>query len=128
MGGGRDATRVVFAVIFGQYRLGACRLSAITEMSQRDWLKTGELTIVESAEALPELIIAARSDDAEYYRRKLAGLQARLEAAGGGTNDETERLLRSLGVRRLAVTTPERLARVERLAAAYGGFDASASR
>ena len=64
----------------------------------------------------------ARSDDAEYYRRRLQGVAGRLsEAASPFTSDQTVELFKSFGFKGLQPIDDTRLERARELARAYAG-------
>jgi len=122
-GKGDTVERVIFGVLYGPYRLGACRLSDVTTLFERGVIRPGEVRILQKGEALPEVVIAANPEEADYYRRKLRNIGTRL--AGEATSnapDETVELLRSGGFRGLWPISPERLARARELYDTYAGL------
>ncbi len=98
-GGEGDQSRVVLGVVYGAYRLGACRLSDVTSLTERGVIGRGEVAVLEREDALPETVIATRTSGTRYYTRKLKNI-ARLvdEAASPVNQPETVRLLKSYGV------------------------------
>lgn len=119
-GKGDTVERVIFGVIYGPYRLGACRLSDVTSLFERGIIRRGEVRILQKGSALPEMVIAAHPDEAEYYRRKLKNIGKRLAGeATANTPDETVELLKSSGFRGLWPITDERLASARQLYEKY---------
>jgi hypothetical protein len=94
-----DQSRVVLGVVYGAYRLGACRLSDVTSLTEKGVIDGDEITVLARADALPETVIAAHTGETRYYARKLKNI-ARLvdEAASPVNQTETVRLLKSYGV------------------------------
>ncbi|GEM_PF-4914265 len=68
---GDDYTRVVFSVLFGEFKLGACRESALRDLAARGQIDPAEIKIISRAEAMPEVVIASPKGLADYYRRRL---------------------------------------------------------
>jgi ABC-type phosphate/phosphonate transport system substrate-binding protein len=98
-GGDGDQSRVILGVVYGAYRLGACRLSDVALLTERGVIDGDEIAVLERRDALPETVIAVRPGDARYYAAKLKNI-ARLvdEAAAPVNQPETVRLLKSYGV------------------------------
>jgi len=94
-----DQSRVVLGVVYGAYRLGACRLSDITSLTERGVIGGREVAVLAREDALPEIVIATRAGETRYYAGKLKNI-ARLvdEAASPVNQPETVRLLKSYGV------------------------------
>ncbi|MCZ6767243.1 MAG: PhnD/SsuA/transferrin family substrate-binding protein [bacterium] len=124
-GKGDTVERVIFGVIYGSYRLGACRLSDVTSLFERGVIRRGEVRILQKYDSLPEVVIAAHPGEANYYRRKLKNIGESLAgSATTSTPDETVELLKSSGFGGLWPITDERLAGARKLyeqyAALYG--------
>ncbi len=83
-GTGEHAIRVVYSVVWGRYKIGACRMSDLTYLLGRGLLHPGEVHIVVETAALPELIISARPEDAERLAGLLDALPDVLIPAGPG--------------------------------------------
>jgi hypothetical protein len=113
-----DGTRVVFSVIYGTYRLGACRVADLTRLTEERMLRRGEIHVIRKADPVPELVIAAAPGQAGYYRRKLRNIQDMLdEHAVPAMQDDTVKLLKSFGIRRLRPIDDEGIERAEQLRA-----------
>ena len=112
--------RIVMGVLFGAYRLGACRLTEIDRLTERGVIDRSEVRVLRREDALPEVVIAARADEADYYRGKLVKMNRLLTSGNAGVdrNDTTE-LLKSLGIKGLRPLDPVRLAEVEQLYELY---------
>jgi len=127
-GGDFDAARVILAVVFGQYRAGACRLSDIAALRQRGILRGGEVSVLDKADVLPEIVVAVPHGEASYYRRRLDGVAARIaEAASPSMTNETVQLLKSCGFKGLQPVDAMRVERARKLARRYAGEAASAA-
>ena len=107
---------VVYAVLFGEFALGACRQSDLDELVSSGGVKSDELAVVRSVRAVPEIVLACRPEDVDYYRSVLRLTAARLAEPGptGWDRDATE-LLKSRGMRSLLPVFPEELERAEEL-------------
>lgn len=118
-----DATPVIYSVLHGKYPWGACKLSELASLIDRGILKSGELRVIHSEDALPDIVIGARTADSSYYTRKLGAVATLLEETElAARRDDTVDLLKSHGVRRLEpVTSP----RIERAAALFDRFEAA---
>jgi hypothetical protein len=119
--------RVIFSVLCGAYRFGACRLSEVTARAQDGSVGAGELHVAHAGNVLPEMMIAARGDDSSYYKRHLERIARLLEeVTSPAREDETVGLLKSRGVRRLLPLEPERIDEARRLFENYGSvFDST---
>lgn len=119
--------RVIFSVLCGAYPYGACKLSEVVARTREGSVVAGELEVTHVGDALPELVIATRREDTEYYKRNLERIARLLEEVRlPAQEDETVGLLKSRGVRRLLPLTPERIGETRRLYEEYGGvFDSS---
>ncbi|UCG52532.1 MAG: PhnD/SsuA/transferrin family substrate-binding protein [Candidatus Latescibacterota bacterium] len=115
--------RAVFGVLFGAYRLGACKLSELTTLANEGIVRAEEFHVVHGEDVLPELVIAAGRDEAAYYGRRLEGVARLLdEDASTATADTTVRLLKSLGVCRLVPVTADRMKRTRELFEEFGSL------
>jgi len=105
-------TRVVYSVLLGRYALGACRASDLARAVDSGGVGKDELTVVRSIPAVPEVIVASRRADADYYRRVLGRTAARIAhpQSSGRERGAVERL-KSRGVRSLRPITEEDLRR-----------------
>jgi hypothetical protein len=109
--------RVVYSVATGECALGACRASDLSGAVRAGGVGRGELSIVRSSPAVPELLIACRAADADYYLRVLTKTAARVAASAVGARDrDAVELLKSRGMRSLR---PISGAEIERAAALY---------
>jgi ABC-type phosphate/phosphonate transport system substrate-binding protein len=119
-GGAGDESRVILGVLYGAYRLGACRLSDLSSLTERGVIRAGELTVVDRAEALPEIVIAAPSGEATYYRRRLKHIDALLdEITAPGDQNGSVRLLKSYGIKGLEPVDEGRIEKTRRLFEQY---------
>jgi hypothetical protein len=122
-----DGTPVIYSVLYGRYRWGACKLSELSVLIERGILKAGSVRVVHSEDALPEMVICAREDDSSYYVRKLTAVANLLDEAGSPSRrDKTVDLLKSHGIRRLdpvSRTQLDRAAVLFDLFGAAGGTD-----
>jgi hypothetical protein len=115
-----DGSRVVFGVLHGAYRLGACKLSDLTNLTERGILRGGELEVLDKAGALPEVVIAVPHDEAAYYRRKLTAIASLLDdISSPAAWNETVELLRSRGVVALRPIDSAKIERTRRLFERY---------
>jgi hypothetical protein len=89
--GGKDAGRVVWAVVNGLARFGACRASDLDETD------ADRVRVVFQTPALPDYIVAARADDEAYFLDRLDGLGLLFEAPGEEDHDAVA-LLRERGI------------------------------
>lgn len=108
-GVGEDVSRVIFSVLYGEYRVGACRLSDLVSMTERGVIRGGELRVLSKFNALPERVIGAHEREAPYYRDKLASLGRDLAQVPAATSDDTIELLKALGFRGLQPVGPARI-------------------
>jgi len=83
-GAGEHAIRGIFSVVWGRYKIGACRMSDLTYLLGRGLLHPGEVHIVVETAALPEMIISARPEDAGRLAGLLDALPNVLTPAGPG--------------------------------------------
>jgi len=117
----RDASRVIFGVLFGDYRFGACRLSEIVSLSERRVIDPREIHTVISSDALPDLVIAVDGGEAEYFSRKITALSSLLVARDPiSTQGDTVRLLKALGVESIEPLGAQRLERTRGLFERFG--------
>jgi hypothetical protein len=118
-----DGSRVVFGVLYGEYRVGCCRMSDLRMLTERGTIHKGELTVVYDRLALPEMLIAAPVEEVDYYRGKLGGIRALLdERARPPTKSDTVELLKSLGVKGLEPVSNDRLEEARRLYEQFSGL------
>jgi hypothetical protein len=107
---GNGGARVVFEVLVGDYVLGACRKSDLSELVEAGSVGDHEITVVRAVPALPEWIIACRVEDLDYYAGLLDGIATRLATPGRPPrNDDTAALLKARGVRSLRPVFSEEL-------------------
>ena len=81
-GNGEYSVRVVYGVLWGRYKIGACRISDLARLLDRGLLREGEVRIVAGTAALPDFIISARPEEAGRLTDRLAALPAVLSPAG----------------------------------------------
>lgn len=114
--GGDDQSRIVLGVIHGKYRLGACRLSDLTALARKGVIQMDEITVVETTRALPEMLIAGRPAEADYYRRKLGAVNGLIEEINIPANQvDAVRLLKAYGIDGLAPMSEDRVSQVREL-------------
>ncbi len=107
-----SAARVVFSVLMGASAYGACRQSDLTELVAAGDLDRNELQVVFSSPAVPELVVACRPADAEYYRHLLSRTAARIAVLeSSGMVREAALLLRSRGMRSMRPVSQDELDR-----------------
>ena len=117
----RDASRVIFGVIFGDYRFGACRFSEIASLSERGLVDPREVRTVILADALPEIVVAVGRGESAYFNRKIAALSRLLGDRGPvSTQGDTVRLLKALGVKSIEPLGAQRLERTRGLFERFG--------
>ena len=122
-GAREDGTPVIYSVLYGRYRWGACKLSELAALIERGILKAGSVRVVHSEDALPEIVICVREADSSYYARKLTAVASLLDEAGPpARRDKTVDLLKSHGIRGL---DPVSRPRMERAAVLFDRFEAS---
>jgi hypothetical protein len=83
-GAGEHAIRVVYSVVWGRYKIGACRMSDLTYLLDRGLLHSSEVQIITETAALPELILSSRPEDSGRWVDWLSDLTAVLNPAGPG--------------------------------------------
>jgi hypothetical protein len=107
-----DATWVVYAVLFGRFSVGACRQSDVLDLFAKGDARGEELAVVRSIPAIPEVVLACRPADAEYYRNVLKSTAARLADPSSSVKDRSAvDLLKSRGMRSLLPVTQDELDR-----------------
>jgi ABC-type phosphate/phosphonate transport system substrate-binding protein len=94
--------RVVYSVLAGEFPYGACRESDLAGLIATGSVGRDELTVVRSIPAVPEVVIACRPEDADYYERILKKIATRMAAPDpmGADRDAVE-LLKVRGMRSL---------------------------
>lgn len=108
--GAQEDTRVVLGVLFGRYRVGACRQDDINRLVRRGVVAADEIKVVYRTPALPEFVVAARSAEADYYRGKVQSIERMLQDGSSGTSySQTVHLLQAAGVVALQPIDPIRL-------------------
>jgi hypothetical protein len=122
----RDATRVIFAVLFGGARFGACRLSEIASLAGRGAIGPREIRTVITADALPDLVVSADRRESAYFEKKIAAISERLgERAAPSARGDAARLLEARGIAAFEPLPASRLEQTRRL---YERFGAAARR
>lgn len=125
-GGG---ARVVFSVLFEGYTLGACRESDIADLIAGGSIEGGEVAVIRSSPAVPELVFVCREPNAAYFGRVLAGLALRLASPGDDPEEGiAAALLRSSGMRSIRPIAGEEIARAAALFDRIAGENPKASR
>jgi ABC-type phosphate/phosphonate transport system substrate-binding protein len=110
------ASRALLGVVYGSYRLAACRMSELTSLLDRGVIRRGELSPVERVGALPEVVVAASPDQTAYYAKKLAAIDRLLdEIVVPASRRETVGLLKSKGVRGLEPIEDRQIEQARRL-------------
>jgi hypothetical protein len=113
-------TRVVYSVATGACDMGACRASDLADAVTRGGVERGELTVLRSSPALPEVVIACKAEDADYYRSVLAQTAARMAVPEPANRwQDAVALLDSRGMRSLRPVAAEEM---ERAAALYNAL------
>jgi hypothetical protein len=111
-----DVSRALLGVVYGTYRLAACRMSDLTSLVDHGVIRQGELALVERADALPQVVVAGSPSQVAYYRRKLAAIDRLLEdIAVPASRKETVRLLKSNRIRSLDPIENGRIEEARRL-------------
>jgi hypothetical protein len=109
-------TRVVYSVAMGQSDLGACRASDLADAVREGGIARGELSIVHSRPSLPEVVVACRTEDVDYYRLVLARTAARMAVPEpAGRWQDAVALLDGKGMRSLRPISEEELERAAAL-------------
>jgi hypothetical protein len=104
------APRVVFEVLMGGYTLGACRRSDLDELVEAGSLGVEELAVVKEIPALPELVVACRAEDREYFTDLFQRISVRLAASTrSDSRDVTAALFKACGIRSLRPVTSNEL-------------------
>jgi ABC-type phosphate/phosphonate transport system substrate-binding protein len=125
-GSKEDATRVIFGVVFGDYKLGACKQSEIASLSENGSIDARGLRVVASGDVLPETVLAAARREARYFDRKIASVAALLDRARSPASpDDTIELLKAVGVCGLERLSDDRLSHTRLLFERYGSFSRS---
>ncbi len=120
-GSRREGGRVVYGVLFGTYRLGACKLSEIVSLSERGIIEGDELRVIHTDDVLPELVVAVRRSRSRYFGRKIGGVARLLdEPVSPARQDHTVELLKSYGICRLDPVEESPLERAEMLFRRFG--------
>ncbi len=121
-----DATRVICGVAIGAFKLGACKLSELSSLSETGVIDAREIRVVRSDDALPETVVAVNLREARYFGAKIGSIAKLLDnestAADGG---ESVRLLKAVGVCRLDPLGQDRLDEVRRLFDRFDPFSRS---
>ena len=111
-----DHSRIVLGVALGRYRVGACRGSDVARLVARGVIDAGEITVLESAPALPEILIAVSDQDVRYYSERLRGIAAYFEASTlPPSRADTVRLMQSRGMRSLSPVGDDVMGRLDDL-------------
>lgn len=109
-GGG---SRVVWAVLFGDAEVGACRRSDLRSLIDGGVIGEDELHVLESIPALPETLVACRPGDADYFRGVFDAVATHISAPGDGSRARRPvEILASRGVRNLRPVSKEDLERI----------------
>jgi hypothetical protein len=120
-GTSRDATRVIFAVLFGGARFGACRLSEIASLAGRGAIDPREIQTVISVNVLPDLVVSADRRESAYFEKKIASVSKRLGERGAlSTRGEEARLLEARGIAAIEPLPAPRLEQTRRLYERFG--------
>ena len=119
-GSRREGGRVVYGVLFGTYRLGACKLSEIVSLSERGVIAGDELRVIHADDVLPELVVAVKRSRSRYFGRKIGGVAKLLdEPVSPARQDHTVELLKSYGICRIDPVEESPLERAEMLFRRY---------
>jgi len=94
-GGGE---RVVYSVVDGVTRYGACRASDVSRLVDRGQIAAGEVSVALDTPALPEFVVAAPEAKVAYFARKLGGLGALIDDPGESGWRDTVELLHERGI------------------------------
>jgi hypothetical protein len=120
-GTSRDATRVIFAVLLGGARFGACRWSDIASLADRGAIDPREVRTVIAADVLPEVVVSADRSESAYFRKRIAAISVRLAERGPhSARADAARLLEARGIAAIAPLPAERLERTRRLYERFG--------
>jgi hypothetical protein len=108
--------RVIYSVLMGQHRYGACRASDLAGLIAAGGVGGGELSVVHSMPAVPELVLACRGEDRAYYEGVLKRIAIRIAAPepADGDRDAVE-LLKSRGMRSLRPVSQDEFERAAAL-------------
>ena len=116
---GADSRAVVWAVRHGKVRFGACRSS---DLSGAGAAGRDEVNVLVQTPALPELIVASRAQDRDYFLKRLVGLAATFDSPQPALRDAVE-VLRARGigsVRAASQSQVEELAQVREFVTGLG--------
>ncbi len=101
----------------GEPELGACRASDLANAVEEGGVRRDELSIVRSVPAVPEILIACRAADVDYYKGVLERTAGRMAAPEPSARCRSAvELLEERGVRSLQ---PVSAGQMERAAALY---------
>jgi hypothetical protein len=121
VGGG---ARVVFSVLSDDYTVGACRESDIANLVADGSLEQGEVVVIRSVPAVPEVVFVCREADRIYFGRILAGLGLRLASPGDDAEEMlAAALLENSGMGGLRPISEEEIARAAALFERMKGGD-----
>jgi ABC-type phosphate/phosphonate transport system substrate-binding protein len=116
-----DASRVVHGVIFGAFAFGSCKLSEVLSLSEKGAIDMKDIRTVYSSDALPEIVLAADRDEAEYFMGKIGAIAKELaEAPAPSPQGDTVKLLKRAGVAGFEPIADARLDRLRSLFERFG--------
>jgi len=115
---------VIFTVLFGGARFGACRLSEIASLAGRGAIDPREIQTVIAADALPDLVIAADRRESAYFEKKIAAVSERLgERDALSPGGDAARLLEARGIAAIERLPAPRLEQTRRLYERFGAAE-----
>jgi hypothetical protein len=80
--GGDISARLVYSVLWGRYKIGACRMSDLVRLLDRGFLHPGEVRVIAMTTALPDFIISSRPESAGRLSERLAALSDARSSSG----------------------------------------------
>jgi ABC-type phosphate/phosphonate transport system substrate-binding protein len=117
----RDATRAVFAVLFGGARFGACRIGEISSLAERGAIDPREIQTVMAADALPDLLLCAERRESKYFEKRIGAVSRRLGDRGAlSPRGDAARLLAARGIAAIERLPAGRLEQTRRLYERFG--------
>jgi len=110
-------SRVIYSVALGQSVLGACRASDLADEVRNGGIGRDELSIIRSSPAVPEVVIACKPEDVDYWRGVLGRTASRMAVGETtGRHHNAIELMDNEGMRSLRPVSP---AELERAASLY---------
>lgn len=116
----------IWAVVLGDAPLAACRASDVDAFGEETGLNDA-VTVVRSAPALPEMVLACHSADRAYIEARLRAAELVLEGEGGAGVRDSAALLRDRGIAAIHPMGRDQMRALERVRALARRMEAGSS-